>query len=346
MDEAIAQRQNPAGVVESDLDVVDLAALLVGCDEVLAPVLGPLHRAPERDRSVRDQDLLGIEQHDLRPEAAPDVRRHDVHSELGEPEEPGEAVLDRQRRLRRVPDFQVSSPRVPLGHHPAGLDRAAAAALDREPLAQHVRRAGHRGLRVADRLAKARRPVVRHVGVHAWRPGPERGREVGHHRQRLVLHLDERKRVLGDVAAVGDDEGHDLADVAHFVDGERPLGAAVRQGRVRDQERRRLIQLAELGRRQYQVHAGHAARGGSIDPRDPRVGVRAPERCGVHDAGRIHVVDEAAEPLQEPWVLVARDARPDAARRHRLRTGVAWRRRPRVPARAPRTRGRNIRVAA
>ena len=339
MDEVIAQRQDPAGLVEPDLHVVDLAALLIGRDEVLAPVLRPLHRASERDRGVRDQDLLRVKEHDLRPEAASDVGRHDFHVELGQSEKSGEAVLDGQRRLRRVPDSQDASPSVPLGHHPAGLDRAAAAPLDREPFAPDARGARQRGLRVADGLAEARGAIVGHVGVHPRCPGRERARQLGHDRQGLVLHLDERHRV-------GDDEGHHLADVAHLVDGERPLGACVRQGRVRDQQRRRLIQLAELDRRQHETDAGHAPSGGRVDPRDPRVGVRAPERCRVERSGRIHVVDEAAETLQEPRILVARDARPDASRGHRLRGAAGSSRRPRAPVRAPRTRGRSRRAAA
>ena len=178
-------------------------------------------------------------------------------------------------------------------------------------------------------------------------PGRERGLQIRHHRQRLVLDLDERLRVLGDVAAVGDDEGHHLSDVADFVDGEGPLRAAVGQGRVRDQQRRGLVQLAEIGGREHEMDAGHAAGGRRVDPGDPRVGVRAPERGRVKGAGGIHVVDEAAEALQEPRVLVARDARADAARGHRLRSGaMASRRRQRALAREPRTRGRSIRAAA
>jgi len=38
--------------------------------------------------------------------------------------------------------------------------------------------------------------------------------------------------------------------------------------------------------------------------------MRAPERRGVKDPGRVHVVDEAAEPLQQPRVLVARMRAP------------------------------------
>src|SRR5262249_24177657 len=32
----------------------------------------------------------------------------------------------------------------------------------------------------------------------------------------------------------------------------------------------------------------------------------------------VHIVDEATESPEQPWILVTRDPRPDAARRHRL----------------------------
>jgi hypothetical protein len=46
-----------------------------GCDEVLAPVLGPLGRDPEPERGQRHQHLLGIELDDLDAGAAADVGR-------------------------------------------------------------------------------------------------------------------------------------------------------------------------------------------------------------------------------------------------------------------------------
>jgi len=184
------------------------------------------------------------------------------------------------------------------GSHSATTPRASIGLPQLRSIASRSRRtrgARERAVGVADRLSEARGAVVRHVGVHARHAGRERRRQIGHDRQRLVLHVDERERVLGDVAALRDDEGHNLADVAHLVDRERPLGPSVRQGRMRDQERRRLIELAELGRRHHQADRGHATGGGRVNPRDPRVRVRAPQRRGVERTRRIHVVDEAAE---------------------------------------------------
>ena len=94
---------------------------------------------------------------------------------------------------------------------------------------------------------------------------------------------------------------------------------------MRDQERRRLVELAELGGGQDQVHAGQRAGPRRVDRDDARV-ARAGERRhgGVEDPAGLDVVDERPQPPQEPRILVSRDARTDQARRHRSgRTCVA-----------------------
>ncbi len=153
-------------------------------DEVLEAVLGPLDGPAEPHRRVRDQDLLGIEEHDLRAEAAPGVGRDDLHLELRQPEDPREAVLDRERRLRRAPHPELAGPRVVLGHDAARLDRAPAAPLD-------VRAApGARGRPCANAASGSptrwTTRAARFPGTSAWTrgaPGSAGRLEVGDHRQ-------------------------------------------------------------------------------------------------------------------------------------------------------------------
>ena len=46
-----------------------------------------------------------------------------------------------------------------------------------------------------------------------------------HHRQRLVFHLDQLQRLLGDLLRLGGDQGDGVAHVAHLVVGQhRPIG--------------------------------------------------------------------------------------------------------------------------
>jgi hypothetical protein len=112
VDEAVAQGKDAPVGVHGDLDVMDLPALLVGGEQVLVTVLDPLHGTFQVQGGERDQDLFGIEQHDLRPEASPGVGRDHLHAELGETEHPG-GVLD-VRALGGVRECR----RLVLRHHP------------------------------------------------------------------------------------------------------------------------------------------------------------------------------------------------------------------------------------
>ncbi len=74
-----------AVVVEADGDVLQLAALVGARDEVLAPVLDPLHlvaesRCRKAFRRPRHEHLLGPGVHDLDAEAAADVGGDRVHA--------------------------------------------------------------------------------------------------------------------------------------------------------------------------------------------------------------------------------------------------------------------------
>ena len=168
MQKAVAQREDAPGLVGRHLDVVQLSALVARAGEVLGAVLDPLHRAAQADRRRGDHDLFGIEQHDLRAEAPADVGRDHLDAELGKAEEPRQAVLDRQRRLGGDPRPQHPCPRVVVGDDAAGLQRAAAAALDRQSLAEHVGGPRERGVRITHALRDPGGAVPGNIRVHAW----------------------------------------------------------------------------------------------------------------------------------------------------------------------------------
>src|ERR1700680_2321005 len=56
VDEVHIERDELAVVVETDLDLVDLAALLVHRSEMLLPVLGPFHGPAELQRGERNEE--------------------------------------------------------------------------------------------------------------------------------------------------------------------------------------------------------------------------------------------------------------------------------------------------
>ena len=80
-DEAVAKRQQPAVVVEADLDVVDLVARMARRHEVLVPVLDPAHRPLHGAGEKRNQQFFRIDMA-LDAEAAADVERDAADARL------------------------------------------------------------------------------------------------------------------------------------------------------------------------------------------------------------------------------------------------------------------------
>ena len=236
VDEVVAQRQHAAVAVETDLDLVDLAALLVDRGEVLLSVLRPLHRAAELHRREWDEQLVRIEQHDLRSEPSSHIGSDDLDARLGKAEQDGKPAADRRGRLGRVVHGQLAFGRRPASPHRAGLHGARRAALVSEVKAFAVRCGSQRRGHVADLLEHVSGDVARHIVVHQVL-GYRRILRCDDDRQRLVLDLHELSRVLRDVAALRHYEGDRLACVAHDLGSEAALGPTVCQVGMRDEQR-------------------------------------------------------------------------------------------------------------
>ena len=133
-----------------------------------------------------------------------------------------------------------------------------------------------------------------------------RGLGVHHHRQVLVLDLDQVARVLGDVAVLGDHRRHRFADVAHPVDRE----AVLHHRRAREL-RRRAGHLLRFRAGEHEVHAGERLRLRGVDTLDAGVRpVAAQDRCVRHARER-DVVDVLAVAGQEARVLDALEVLAD-----------------------------------
>ncbi len=169
---------------------------------------------------------------------------------------------------------------------------------------------------IADALREAGGAIFRDIGVHPRSARDQRRLHVGDDGQGLVLDGDQVDGVLGDVAVLRHHERDGLANEAHLVLRQRPLGTRVGQVRMRDQERPRLVQIAEVGRGDHEMHAGDGPGAGGVDGANPGVGVRAPETRRVEDAGRAHVVDKGREAAEKPRILVPHDSRADHPRGH------------------------------
>ena len=151
----------------------------------------------------------------------------------------------------------------------------------------------------------AEQDVVRRVLVQAERVPAGRRAGVRDHRERVVLDLDEGGRVLGEVAAVGGDHGHDLSRVAHRVRCHRmPVG--------RPEERRspgRHLRpdgshaTSELRPAHHCRHPRRAARPPYINGADPRMRPGAARERKVERARRAEIVEKTPPPAEERPML-------------------------------------------
>ena len=114
--------------------------------------------------------------------------------------------------------------------------------------------------------------VAAHVFVHAGGGLGAGLFQVDDRRQRIELDGDVGQRVLGDIAALRQDDGQGLADMAHLVFGERHLGALIEgepgDRRRRHEQRPRRPVLAEILRRIDRDDALARPRRGNVDRAD------------------------------------------------------------------------------
>ena len=172
-EDARTDGEHAAVAVERQLDVGLHAAALVGGQEVLEPVLGPLDRPAEAQRrGGRRRDLR--RGHALGAERAADVGQ--PHADA-RPERRREARERPVRVLRGDPDGQPVA--VGLGDDAARLHRHRGHARDRVVGAHDVRGGGERALDVAGssaRTAAARAPRAGRPPRRAGRTRPRRAR--------------------------------------------------------------------------------------------------------------------------------------------------------------------------
>ena len=299
MDEAVAQGQEPARVVEADRQLVLLLALLGGGQHVLESVLDEANGTREAAREERDQDVLGIDD-ELGAEAPAHVGREHAHLVGGEVEQVGDELADLMRHLGGGPHRQLAEGRVPVRHEPAGLHRLAAATADAQADRGHPRRRAQRRLDVPASKRHAPGHVVGDVVVD----GGCARREGLRRRQGLVLHLQQLARVLRRVAAVRHHRGHRLAHEAGAVARERGEVVPAQLG-VRRHHGHGASRGPEIGEGHHVHHPRVDAGPGRIDAGDARVRVRAAQEHRVEQAGQRDVRHVAPAAGEQARVLLA-----------------------------------------
>ena len=295
-----------------------------GRDQVLVPVLHPLHGAAELVGG-QDHHLLVPGDVGLLPEAASDVAHDHPDLVLRHPGDAACGGADVVGGLGGDPDLELPGVAVPNGDDPAGLHG------DREvPVLEH-------GLGddvgggvedppelVVDRLLHPAAEVVGQLGVDDDVVAAQRLLHVDDGRQRLVLHLNELRRVLGQVAVGGDDQRHRVAHVADVVlgQGEQGTGVVRRKGPVHVADQVGV----EVGGGEDGDDPFGGPGGGGVDPGDPGPGDVTAQEVGVQHPGKHDVVEIAAVPGEQAGVLLAPHPLADQATDRRRSAGPAGRR--------------------
>ena len=135
----------------------------------------------------------------------------------------------------------------------------------------------------------------------------ERRLEVGHDGKRLVLDLDQRRGLLGDLGGRRGDPCHDVAFEPHRVPGEEPA--------VLDHAAVEHVGHVLVG--DDREHAREGARPRHVDARDPRVRVVGVAELG-HELACEHEIGRVPAGAGHLLLAVRADERPRFLdRRHR-----------------------------
>ncbi len=294
-------------VLDGHLGVAEPALVAVRHREVeVGAPLRPLHRPVELAREQAADDELRVRR-DLVAETAADVLGDEA--ELVEPHLHRRAHHDRRepRELVVRVDRPLPDAAIELDERTVALERGRVEAVEVELGDLHDPVGlGEGGVEVAPRVEARPHEVPAGIVVQHGRVGILRLPCVDHRRQRLVVDLDELRRVARELPRLGDDGDDRLADVAHLADRERVV-LDVGARHARDLEER-LGEGRDLLAGQRPVDAVERLGRRDVDARDVRVRVRAAHEVEIAHPVPLDVVDEDALALQEALVLLARDA--------------------------------------
>jgi hypothetical protein len=226
---AVAKRQKCSVGRRGHLDLVHLLARVVGRDEVLVPVLDPLHRPANTARCKRDQVVLGIELA-ADPEGASDVHLDEPDRFDGKVEHLSEHRAVEVLYLRGAPHGETAGFGVELGDETARLHRDAGVPMHAQ-LAPHHHvcsleesidvAVAHRDARddIAADLAMDRRSLLGVQHIDNWV-------------ELIEVEADELRGVFRSERARRNDQCDRLSDVPHDVVGKRRLQDLVRLRRL------------------------------------------------------------------------------------------------------------------
>ena len=125
-----------------------------------------------------------------------------------------------------------------------------------------------------------------------------------------VLDLDQRGAILGDMAAVGNDECHRFAHIGHPSVGQRGY---LHLGRDEEEVHHVDFEAGQILLGVDGMDAGNFARHIGIDREDIASRDGAAREGDMQHARQRNVVDELAAAGQQAWIFLAADALADVA---------------------------------
>ena len=300
----VVEPEDEAARIDGGADAVHLVARVVEREQVLAPVLDPLHGPAEPGRGDADQHVFRVE---LAPhaEAAADMALEELQIVAPEAEHRGDGVAVVMRHLGGAVELDPPALAVVEPERAAGLDRHPAVPADGELDFENVVRIRERGIQVAVIFLDQRGLAVE--------AGEEAGRSFGAiDIGRLLVDLDAHgiRRVLGEVALLGEDQRDRLADIADDALRQDRLAVGLEPLHPREPE----IDRRDVGHVRAGPHrrdALHRPRVFRADRGDPAMRGGRAHHPHVKLARRVAVVREPAPAGQQRPVLKAGHALAD-----------------------------------
>ncbi len=306
-----AHRGNSAVAVCRQLCLVRLRAAVDRGDEVFAAVLDPLDGMTGPLGRDDRQDVAGVKV-DLAAEAATDVARDHANLVLWDARDDRKDEARDVRILRRVPDRQLVGAWVPLRDGAARLHGVGDQPLLDEALLDDDLGIGEGSIDVA----VVELPMIIEIAWHVVMQ--LRSTRLGclhfvhHHRQRLVVRLDQMHGVARQCGVVRHDGSHSVAGVANAVGRHHRIRRHLQIGVGQQPDAGHRVDLArEVLAGDDRPHAGRDLGLGDIQPGDARMGVGAAHDGHVEHAGQLDVVGVKAAAGNEPGIFAPLDRRAE-----------------------------------
>ena len=276
VDQRSANTDDATVVIDSDFHIPVLIAFLRRANKMFTAILGPFYRLAQNVGRQHDRDVLRIEHH-LWPEPAADIGGHDPDPVFVPAEHIDENIFRGMRRLGRRPQGYAVFIRIVGCHRAPAFKRMTAAAMLPDLFPEDIGGAGKCPIDIAILHIEFSEQIVRRIFVDGGRSIRQRRDAIGYGWQNIVIHIDQRGSVLGDIPAIGNHDGDGFADMDNFVVCQRRTVEVLPIGRAGQSDDHPFVgkMRFEIGQRKHAMHAGHRQSGILVDGFDDGVAVRA-----------------------------------------------------------------------